>query len=96
MRTDFRPERTDFRPERTDFRSERTDFRSEKADFRPKGVYFRPERAWGGRTNKPTDGRTNKRTKVPCVLQDFFPFRAAALLPVTQIHNQAKQANKYR
>ena len=25
-----------------------------------------------------TEGRTNERTKVPCVLQDFVPFGAAA------------------
>ena len=29
--------------------------------------------------------------KSPCVLQDFFPFGAAALLPLTPIHNHAKQ-----
>ena len=56
-------------------RPERADFRPEKADFRPKRADFRPERAWGGeRINK----RTNERTKVPCVLQDFVPFGAAA------------------
>ena len=34
--------------------------------------------------------------KSPCVLQDFVPFGAAALLPLTQIHNHAKQGNGYR
>ena len=31
-----------------------------------------------GRTDKLTNERTNERTKVPCVLQDFVPFGAAA------------------
>ena len=31
-----------------------------------------------------------------CVLQDFVPFRAAALLPLSQFHNHAKQGNGYR
>ena len=36
---------------------------------------MRPEsRMRGGRTN----GQTNERTEVPCVLQDFVPFGAAA------------------
>ena len=49
----------------------------ERADFRAKKADFRPERAGGDeRTNK----WTNKQTKVPCVLQDFVPFGAAALL----------------
>ena len=45
------------------------------------------------------DGRMDKRTderKSPCVLQDFVPFGAAALLPLTQIHNHAQQGNGYR
>ena len=53
----------------------RAEFRPERADFRPKG-------AWGGQM----DGRTGKWMKVPCVLQDLFPFRAAALLPLIPIH----------
>ena len=57
-----------------DFRPERADFKPESADFRPERADFRPERAWGGRTN----GQTNERTKVPCVLQDIVPFGAAA------------------
>ena len=32
----------------------------------------------------------------PCVLQDFVPFGAAALLPFTPIHNLSKQGNGYR
>ena len=73
-RTGFRPERANFRPERADSRPERADSRPERADFRPERADFRPERAWGRRT----DGRTNEQTKVPCVLQDFVPFGAAA------------------
>ena len=41
------------------------------------------------------DGRRDKQ-KSPCVLQDFVPFRAAALLPLTSIQNHAKQGNGYR
>ena len=90
---DSRPERADFRPERADFRPERTDFRPGRADFRPKRADFRPERAWGG-TNGQTDG-WNDEQKSPCVVQDFVPFGAAALLPLTPIHNHAKQGNGY-
>ena len=72
-RTGFRPERINFRPERADSRPERADFRPEKADLRPERTEFRPERAWGG-----TNRQTNERTKVPCVLQDFVFFGAAA------------------
>ena len=79
---------TDSRPERADFRSERVNFRPERADFRP-------ERAWGERTDGWTDGRNDER-KSPCVLQDFVPFGAAALLPLTPFHNHAKQGNGYR
>ena len=46
-----------------------------------------------------TDGRMDERTderKSPCVLQDFVPFEAAALLPLTPIHNQVRQGNEYR
>ena len=46
-----------------------------------------------------TDGRTDERTdeqKSPCVLQDFVPFGAAALLPLIPIYNHAKQENGYR
>ena len=35
------------------------------------------------------DGQTDEQ-KFPCVLQDFFPFGAAALLPFTPIYNHAK------
>ena len=66
-RADFRPERTGFRsdkakfrPKRTDSRPERADFRPERADSRPERADFRSERAWGGQTNKRTDGQTNK------------------------------------
>ena len=34
--------------------------------------------------------------KSPCVLQDFVPFGAAALLPLTPIHIHSKQGNGYR
>ena len=71
--------------------SERADFRPGWADFRPERADFRPERAWGG----PTDGQTDEQTKVPCVLQDFVPFGAAAL-PLIPIYNHAKQGNGYR
>ena len=87
------PERTDCGPVRADFRPDRTDFRSARADSRP-------ERPGGdGRTDGRTDERTNGRTderKSPCVLQDFVPFGAAALLPLTPIHNHAMQGNGYR
>ena len=50
-----------------------------------------------------TDGQTNKwmdrwmdEQKSPCVLQDFVPFGAAALLPLILIYNHAKQGNGYR
>ena len=55
-----------------DLRAEIADLRPERTDFRPEMADFRPERAWGA------DERTDKRTKVPCVLQDFVPFGAAA------------------
>ena len=45
------------------------------------------------------DRRMDKRMdeqKSPCVLQDFVPFGAAALPPLTQIHNHAQQGNGYR
>ena len=45
------------------------------------------------------DGRIegwNEERKSPCVLQDFGPFGAAALLPLTLFHNYAKQGNGYR
>ena len=64
----------DSRLERADFRSERVDFRPERADSRLERADLRPERAWGRRR----DEQTNGRTKVPCVLQDFVPFGAAA------------------
>ena len=65
----------------------------ERADFRPERADFRPERSWGA--DRQTDGRTDKQTKVPCVLQDFVPFGAAAL-PLIPIYNHAKQGNGYR
>ena len=42
-----------------------------------------------------TDGQNDER-KSPCVLQEFVPFGAAALLPLTPYHNHAKQGNGYR
>ena len=69
----------------------RADLEPERADFRPERADFRPERAWGGRT----DGRTDRRiTKVPCFLQDFVLFGAAAL-PLILIYNHANQGNGY-
>ena len=38
-----------------------------------------------------TDGRTDGRTDSPCVLQDFVPFGAAALLPINLHHFLLKQ-----
>ena len=37
------------------------------------------------------DGRTDGRTDSPCVLQDFVPFGAAALLPLNLNHVPLKQ-----
>ena len=42
------------------------------------------------------DGQTNGQTKVPLCSTGHYPFGAAALLPLTPIHNQAKQGNEYR
>ena len=76
------------RPERADFRPERVDFRPERADFGPE----RALREWmDGQTNGWTD-----KQKSPCVLQDFVPFGAAALLPLTPIRSHSKQGNGYR
>ena len=36
-----------------------------------------------------------EKQKSPCGLQDFVSFWAAALLPLTRIHNHAKQGNGY-
>ena len=38
-----------------------------------------------------TDKRTEVRTDSPCVLQDFVPFGAAALLPLNLNHTLLKQ-----
>ena len=73
-----------------DSRPDRANFMPERADFRPERTGFRPERAWGG--GRQTDGWMDKRTKVPCVLQDF----GAAALPLIPIYNHAKQGNGYR
>ena len=100
-RTDFRPERTDSRPKRANFRPDRADFRPDRAYFRPDRADFRPERTLGGQTDEWTDGRTDgwmngwTDEQKFCVLQDFAPFRAAALLPLTPIHNHVKQGNGY-
>ena len=74
-RPDLRPERLDLKPERLDLRPERPDFRPETPDFRPERPDLRPEKPRGAGW---TDKRTNEQTKVPCVLQDFVPFGAAA------------------
>ena len=70
----------------------------ERADFRPEIADFRPERIWGGTYERKI---TNEQMKIwtnksPRVLQDFVPYGAAALLPLTPIHNYAKQGNGYR
>ena len=49
----------------------------------------------GGLTDRRTDERTDEQ-KSPCVLQDFVPFGAAALLPLIPIYNHSKQGNGYR
>ena len=84
----LKPALTDSRLERADFRPIRVDSRSEMADFRP-------ERAWGEWKDGWTD-QWNDEQKSPCVLQDFVPFGAAALLPPTPIYNHSKQGNGYR
>ena len=38
-----------------------------------------------------TDGQTDGRADFPCVLQDFVPFGAAALLPFNLNHTLLKQ-----
>ena len=76
---------------RLGYQPERADFRPERADYKPEEADFRSERAWGGRTDERTDGQT----KVPCILQDFVPFGAAALPPIL-IYNHARQGNGYR
>ena len=58
-------ERADSRAGRANLMSERANLRLERADQR-----------FGGKGG--TNGQTNERTKVPCVLQDFVPFGAAA------------------
>ena len=40
----------------------------------------------GGLTDGWMNGRTDGRTDSPCVLQDFVPFGAAALLPLNFNH----------
>ena len=44
-----------------------------------------------GRMDGQTDGWTDGRTDSPCVLQDFVPFGAAALLPLNLNHTLLKQ-----
>ena len=44
-----------------------------------------------GGTDGRTDVRTDGRTDSPCVLQDFVPFGAAALLPLNLNHTLLKQ-----
>ena len=54
-----------------------------------------PEDGPGGdvRTDVRTDGRTYGRTDSPCVLQDFVPFGAAALLPLILNQTLLKQGS---
>ena len=75
------PERLDMRPEQLDLRPERLDLGPERLDLRPEG----PDEGEGG-TNERTDER-----KSPCVLQDFVPFGATALLPLNLKHTLLKQ-----
>ena len=42
-----------------------------------------------GRTDGQTDGQTDRNS--PCVLEDFVPFRAAALLPINFNTHKLKQ-----
>ena len=86
----MRPERDDLRPEKADFQLERTDLRPERLNLRLESPDLKPQRG-GGQTDK----RMNERMKVPCVLQDFVLFGAAAL-PLIPIYNHAKQGNGYR
>ena len=69
-------------------------------DFRPEGQISGLKGPGGNElTVRRTDGQMdgqNDEQKSPCVLQDFIPFGAAALLPLTPIHNQGKQGNGYR
>ena len=44
-----------------------------------------------GQMDGRTDGRTDGRADSPCVLQDFVPFGAAALLPFNLNHTLLKQ-----
>ena len=46
---------------------------------------------WGGRMYGCTDVRMDGRTDSPCVLQDFVPFGAAALLPLNLNHTLLEQ-----
>ena len=43
------------------------------------------------RTDEPMDGWTDRWTDCPCVLQDFVPFGAAALLPLNLNHTVLQQ-----
>ena len=76
-RADLRPEgtwssvRANIRPGKANLKHEWADFRLERPDLRPESPDLRPERP--GQNNQ-----TDKRTKVPCVLQDFVPFGASA------------------
>ena len=76
---------SDSRPEMANFRPERADFKPERADFRSKRAYGADRRI---------DRWMDGRTKVPCILQDFIPFGAAALPPIP-IYNQVRQGNGY-
>ena len=49
------------------------------------------DRQMDGRTDGRTDGRMDGRADSPCVLQDFVPFGAAALLLFNLNHTLLKQ-----
>ena len=65
--------------------------RPERPNLRPKRPELRPERPYGGgRANERTNKVTNEQ-KSPCVLQNFVPFGATALLPPILNHFLLKQ-----
>ena len=51
----------------------------------------RPQRRQSPEDGAGGDGRTDGWTDSPCVLQDFVPFGAAALLPLSLNHTLLKQ-----
>ena len=68
---DLRPERSNFRAERPDLRPERPDLRPGRPDLRPE----RPDMSLRGLIGGGTNGRTDKRTKVPLCSTGHRPLR---------------------